>query len=177
MPRGALRTASAALSPNPVVPRAAGIHRLRPTSAGARRSPFLNTMISTLRALLLVAAALSGSGASMAATTITLATFPDLDRAARAALPRWHAAHPDIDVKIVSLQYADHHNAMTTALATGSGLPDVMAIDFKFIGKFTGSGGFEDLYKPPYDAGPLRAALVPFALAQATNARGELISA
>ena len=40
--------------------------------------------------------------------------------------PRWHALHPDIDVRILSLQYADHHNAMTTALATGSGLPDVM---------------------------------------------------
>ena len=132
-------------------------------------------MSSTLRALALVAAALAAAGAGAgAATTITLATFPDLDRAAKAALPRWHAAHPDIAVKIVSRQYADHHDAMTTALATGSGLPDVMAIDFKFIGKFTGSGGFEDLYKPPYEAGALRTAFVPFTLAQATNARGEL---
>ena len=112
-------------------------------------------MSSILRALALVAAALA-AGHAAAATTITVATFPDLDRAAKAALPRWHAAHPDIDVKIVSLQYADHHTAMTTALATGSGLPDVMAIDFKFIGKFAGSGGFEDLNKPPYDAGALR---------------------
>jgi multiple sugar transport system substrate-binding protein len=108
------------------------------------------------------------------ATTITLATFPDLDRAARAALPRWHAEHPDIDVRIVSLQYTDHHNAMTTALATGSGLPDVMAIDFKFIGKFVGSGGFEDLSRRPYDAAALRDAFVPYTLAQATNAKGEL---
>ena len=130
-------------------------------------------MSSILRALALVAAALAVAGAS-AATTITLATFPDLDRAAKAALPRWRAAHPDIDVKLVSRQYADHHDAMTTALATASGLPDVMAIDFKFIGKFTGSGGFEDLYKPPYGAGSLRTAFVPFTLAQATNAQGEL---
>src|SRR5579864_3570277 len=113
-------------------------------------------MSSLLRAFLLAAAALCAMGASRATTTITLATFPDLDRAARAALPRWHQAHPDVDVKIVSLQYADHHTAMTTALATGSGLPDVMAIDFKFIGKFAGSGGFEDLNKPPYNAGALR---------------------
>jgi multiple sugar transport system substrate-binding protein len=130
-------------------------------------------MSSIFRALVLVAAAWAAAPAQ-AVTTITLATFPDLDRAAKAALPRWHAAHPDVDVKIVSLQYADHHNAMTTALATGSGLPDVMAIDFKFIGKFTGSGGFEDLDRPPYDARALRAGFVPYALAQATNARGEL---
>ena len=113
-------------------------------------------------------------GDAAAGTTITVATFPDLDRAAKAALPRWHAAHPDIAVKIVSLQYADHHTAMTTALATGSGLPDVMAIDFKFIGKFAGSGGFEDLNKPPYDALALRSQFVGYTFTQATNAAGEL---
>ena len=121
------------------------------------------------RALVLAATVLAG-GHAAATTTITVATFPDLDRAAKAALPRWHAAHPDIDVRIVSLQYADHHTAMTTALATGSGLPDVMAVDFKFIGKFAGSGGFEDLNKPPYDARALRSQFVGYTLAQATNA-------
>ncbi len=130
-------------------------------------------MSSISRALGLAALALAATAAN-AATTITVATFPDLDRAAKAALPRWHALHPDIDVKIVSLQYADHHTAMTTALATGSGLPDVMAIDFKFIGKFAGSRGFEDLYKPPYDAGALRGQFVGYTFAQATNAQGEL---
>ncbi len=130
-------------------------------------------MSSILRALAFVAAALAAASAS-ATTTITVATFPDLDRAAKAALPRWHQAHPDVDVKIVSLQYADHHTAMTTALATGSGLPDVMAIDFKFIGKFAGSGGFEDLNKPPYNAGTLRSQFVGYTFAQATNAAGEL---
>ena len=130
-------------------------------------------MSSISRALGLAALALAATAAS-AATTITVATFPDLDRAAKAALPRWHALHPDIDVKIVSLQYADHHTAMTTALATGSGLPDVMAIDFKFIGKFAGSRGFEDLNKPPYGAGALRSQFVPYTLTQATNAQGEL---
>ena len=130
-------------------------------------------MSSLFRAFALVVAALA-AGRALAATTITVATFPDLDRAAKAALPRWHAAHPDIDVKIVSLQYADHHTAMTTALATGSGLPDVMAIDFKFIGKFAGSNGFENLDKPPYDAAALRGQFVPYTLAQATNAAGDL---
>ena len=130
-------------------------------------------MSRLFRALASMAIVLAG-GHAAATTTITVATFPDLDRAAKAALPRWHAAHPDIDVKIVSLQYADHHTAMTTALATGSGLPDVMAIDFKFIGKFAGSGGFEDLDKAPYDVGALRSQFVGYTLAQATNAAGEL---
>jgi multiple sugar transport system substrate-binding protein len=133
-------------------------------------------MHKLLRVLALSAAAglLAAALPATAATTLTVATFPDLDRAAKAALPRWHQAHPDVDVKIVSLQYADHHTAMTTALATGSGLPDVMAIDFKFIGKFADSGGFEDLNKPPYDAGALRDRFVRYTFPQATNGAGAL---
>ena len=93
--------------------------------------------------------ALAVESAGAQTTTITVATFPDLDRAAKAALPRWKQQYPQVDVKIVSLQYSDHHTAMTTALATGSGLPDVMAIDFRFIGQVRRqSGGFDDLLKP-----------------------------
>jgi multiple sugar transport system substrate-binding protein len=106
--------------------------------------------------------------------TITVATFPDLDRAAKAAVPRWNQLRPDVAVKIVSLQYADHHAAMTTAMATASGLPDVMAVDFRFIGKFAESRGLEDLLKPPYSAGPWRDKLVRYTVPQATNSQGEL---
>ena len=125
-----------------------------------------------------VCALVLGAATSVAAlaqgVTITVATFPDLDRAAKAALPRWNKLHPEIAVRIVSLQYADHHTAMTTALATGSGLPDVMAVDFRFVGKFAEAGGLEDLLKPPFNAGPLRDKLVRFTVPQATNSRGEL---
>jgi multiple sugar transport system substrate-binding protein len=108
------------------------------------------------------------------AVTITVASFPDLDRAVKAAVPRWETLHPDVKVKVVSLQYADHHTAMTTALATGSGLPDVMAVDLRFIGKFANGGGLDDLLKPPYNAGPLLNRLVRYSAPQATNSRGEL---
>jgi multiple sugar transport system substrate-binding protein len=116
------------------------------------------------------------AAAAGARTTITVATFPDLDRAAKAALPRWNALHPDIEVKIASLQYADHHTAMTTSLATGSGLPDVMAIDFRYIGKFAEGGGLEDLNRPPYDAQRLRSRFVAYTFPQATNSKGALVA-
>lgn len=123
---------------------------------------------------LATALTLAAAAAGAQTTTITVATFPDLDRAAKAALPRWKQQHPQVDVKVVSLQYADHHTAMTTALATGAGLPDVMAVDFRFIGKFAGGGGFEDLNAPPFDAGALREQFVRYTFPQATNARGQL---
>ncbi len=133
---------------------------------------------SVLALALAVPALLAASpGTARAAhTVITVATFPDLDRAARAALPRWNALHPDIEVHIASLQYADHHTAMTTALATGGGLPDVMALDLRYIGKFAEGGGFEDLARPPYGAAALRPRFVDYSFAQATNSRGELVA-
>ncbi|MFZ5549486.1 MAG: ABC transporter substrate-binding protein [Pseudomonadota bacterium] len=107
-------------------------------------------------------------------TVLTVATFPDLDRAAKAAVDGFQKAHPQVTLKVVSLQYADHHTAMTTALATGSGLPDVMALDFRFIGKFVESGGLEDLAQPPYNALALRDRFVKYTFAQATGSKGNL---
>lgn len=131
----------------------------------------------TYAALLIALAALAALAAAPARagkSTLTVATFPDLDRAAKAAAPTWARQHPDVELKIVSLQYADHHTAMTTALATGSGLPDVMALDFRFIGKFAASGGLEDLAKPPYNGLALREQFVRYTFPQALNAQGAL---
>lgn len=107
---------------------------------------------ATRRAL--VAAIIAGlwGGVAQAGTTITVAAFPALDAAVKAAIPLYKKQHPDVDIKLVSLAFADHHVAMTTSLATGSNLPDVMAIEVGFIGKFAESGGLEDLAKPPYNA-------------------------
>ena len=109
-----------------------------------------------------------------ASTTLVVATFPDLDRAAKAASVTWARLHPDITLKIVSLQYVDHHSAMTAALATGSGLPDVMAVDFRFIGKFAASGGLEDLAAAPYNGLALRDRFARYSVPQAMTAKGGL---
>jgi multiple sugar transport system substrate-binding protein len=79
-----------------------------------------------------------------------------------------------VKVKLVSLQIDDHHNSMTTALAAGARLPDVMAIDFRYVGSFAESKGMEDLLQAPYGAGQYRAQFVPFTFVQATSSRGTL---
>jgi len=127
-----------------------------------------------LRHLAVLTLACAGLPALAQKTVLTVATFPDLDRAAKAAAMRWAQLHPTVELKIVSLQYADHHTAMTTALATGSGLPDVMALDFRFIGKFAASGGLEDLSQPPFNALALREQFVRYTFPQAINAKGAL---
>ena len=126
-----------------------------------------------MRALVAVVAAIA-LNAQAAPVTITVASFPDFDRAVREALPLWSRLHPQIAVKLVSLQTEDHHNSMTTALAAGSRLPDVMAIDFAYIGIFSESTGLEDLYQAPYSAKQYQSQFVAYTFGQATNSRGAL---
>jgi multiple sugar transport system substrate-binding protein len=126
--------------------------------------------------LTLPALGLSACGQPPATPGLTVASFPDLDRASRAVLADWNALEPEHPLQLVSRNYADHHNAMNAALATGSGLPDVMALDLRFIGKFAAGGGLVDLRQPPYQVEPRLDALPRFSVAQARNAAGALVA-
>ncbi|MFN4116714.1 MAG: ABC transporter substrate-binding protein [Inhella sp.] len=130
-------------------------------------------MSSTRRRSLLQLAALAPLGAQ-SAEPLLVASFPDLDRATQAVQPAWEKAGRPI--QLVSRAYADHHQAMNAALATGHGQPDVMALDLRFIGKFAAGGGFEDLSTPPYADTTLLAQLPGFSLAQARSPKGSLIA-
>jgi len=114
------------------------------------------------------------SASASAATTITVASFPSFDEAVKAAIPLYKKAHPDVEVKLVSLAFGDHHNAMTTALATGANLPDVMAVEVGFIGKFAESGGLEDLSKAPYNGLQYKNKFAKFTIPQAMGGSGNL---
>lgn len=130
-------------------------------------------MSSTRRRSLLQLAALAPFSTS-ASEPLLVASFPDLDRATQALQPTWaQAGRP---IQLVSRAYADHHQAMNAALATGHGQPDVMALDLRFIGKFAAGGGFEDLSSAPYADASRLAQLPAFALAQARSPRGALIA-
>jgi multiple sugar transport system substrate-binding protein len=128
-----------------------------------------------LHAVAALVAALVATGAQAeTTTTLTVASFPDFDRAVKAAIPLYKKLHPEVEIKLASLAYADHHTAMTTALATGGNLPDVMAVDNDFVGKFAESGGLEDLGKAPYNALQYRDKLAKFTIAQGMSGTGAL---
>jgi len=117
------------------------------------------------RALLFISA-LSLNVAMAQKTTITVAAFPAVDEIVKASLQAWQAKNPQVEVKVVGREYADHHTAMTTALATSTGLPDVMTIEYGYLGRFAQSGGLEDLDKAPYQIGQYATKWVAYALAQ-----------
>lgn len=123
-------------------------------------------MKKTLTALTL--ALVASVASAQTKKTITVGVFPDLDTVVKAAIPGFQKKFPNIDVKVVSLQYADHHNALTTALATGSGANDVVAVDFGYVARFAEGGGLEDLSKAPYNAGGFRNRFVAYTFPQAT---------
>jgi multiple sugar transport system substrate-binding protein len=111
---------------------------------------------------------------AQAGTTLTVASFPSFDEAVKVAIPEFKKKYPDVEIKLVSLAYPDHHTAMTTALATGTKLPDVMAVEIGFIGKFAESGGLEDLGAAPYSAMQYQKQFARFTYPQAMSGLGKL---
>jgi multiple sugar transport system substrate-binding protein len=109
--------------------------------------------------------------------TLTVAAFPAVDEIIKAAIPAWKKLHPTVDIKVVSRQFNDHHTAMTTALSTSVYLPDVMALEVGYVGRFAHGGGLEDLSREPYGIGKFAARYVPYAYQQGSNRAGAVVAA
>ncbi len=114
--------------------------------------------------------------AAAARRQLTVAAYPLVDEIVKAALPQWQRRHPDVDIQVVSRQYADHHTAMTTALSTSVYLPDVMTLEASYVGRFAQGGGLADLAQEPFRAMQFRERFVPYAFDQAINRRGALVA-
>ena len=124
-----------------------------------------------------LAAALAPGLRAAPARTLTVAAFPLVDQILKDAAPQWAQRHPDVAIDVVMRQYDDHHTAMTTALSTSVYLPDVMALESSYVGKFSNGGGLSDLLQPRYDLGRYRARFVAYAYDQAINRKGQVVAA
>ena len=113
---------------------------------------------------------------ALAGQTLVIAAYPAVDEIIKSAIPAWKKLHPDVDIKVVSRQFADHHTAMTTALSTSVFLPDVMALEVGYLGRFAQGGGLDDLSKAPYNIQQFKSKFVPYAYQQATNRRGAVVA-
>ncbi len=113
---------------------------------------------------------------ALARQTLTVAAFPAVDEIVKAAIPVWKRSHPEVDIKVVSRQFGDHHIAMTTALSTSFHLPDIMALEVGYVGRFAQGGGLEDLSRPPFGISQHVNHYVPYAVQQATSRKGTIIA-
>lgn len=122
---------------------------------------------------MLLAAAMATTSA-FAQTTLTVAAYPSVDQIVKAAIPAWKKLHPTVDIKVISREYSDHHTSMITSLATGASLPDVMVVEFGFLGRFAEGKSLENLGVAPYNGNAHTGKFVPFSVPLATNSVGEL---
>ena len=139
---------------------------------GLRTSPTRRTVLAAG-----LGVALAPSLRAAPARTLTVAAFPLVDQILRDAAPSWARRHPDVALDVVTRQYDDHHTAMTTALSTSVYLPDVMALESSYVGKFSNGGGLSDLLQPRYDIGRYRDRYVAYAYDQAINRKGQVVAA
>lgn len=135
-----------------------------------------NQMRKRLSCWLVMGVATLAAGSAAAQQQLTVAAFPAVDEIVKAAIPAWKRLHPHVDIKVVSRQFSDHHTAMTTALSTSFYLPDVMALEVGYVGRFSQGYGLEDLSKPPYLIQNDKLRFIPYAYQQATNRRGEVVA-
>lgn len=117
------------------------------------------------------------SRVSAAQAGLVVAAYPSVDKIAQAAAPEWAVQHPSVPVHVISRQFSDHHTAMMTALATGAYLPDVMAIEVGFLGRFARGGGLQNLADPAFGITRYRSAFTPYAYDQALQNDGHMIAA
>ncbi|MFD1732469.1 ABC transporter substrate-binding protein [Deinococcus malanensis] len=127
------------------------------------------------KGLMFLATLALASSALAQKQTITVGVYPNLDDVVKAAIPGFVKANPNIDVKLVVLEWADHHNALTTALATGAGAQDVVAVDFGYVAKFAEGAGLENLARAPYNGNTLKNRFVTYTFPQATH-QGRLVA-
>lgn len=139
------------------------------------------SFLPSRRAALSAAWGLAWAGRSEAAgrtpDVLSVAAFPLLDEVVAAARPLWQRMHPGVEIKVVKRQYVDHHTAMTTALSTSTYLPDVMALEVSFVGRFAQGQGLEDLRGEPYGIERFRDRWVRAAYDQATGPSGAVVAA
>ncbi len=136
-----------------------------------RRRQFLHSLGSGCAGALLAGCARRRPG-----NRLVVAAYPSIDEVARHARPAWSRLHPKVPLQVVSRQVGDHHTAMLTALATGEGLPDVMAIEVGYLGRFARGGGLQDLARPPFGAAALRRRYTPYAYDEALQPDGRVVA-
>jgi multiple sugar transport system substrate-binding protein len=131
----------------------------------------MRLLLTSLTASVLAIAALTIAQAQ----TISLAVYPDLDSHLKEVLPEFELDH-GVTVELRVLQHGDHHNALVTQLATGSGAADVVAVDVGFIARFVAEGGLTNLARAPYEAGRYQELFAPYSWLQASTTDGRIVA-
>lgn len=95
-------------------------------------------------------------------TKIIVGGWPAGDTAFEAIIPGFNLQYPNIEVELSFMSTADHHLLLTTAIAAGTGAPDVAMIEQAPIGIYRDMDGLENLLDAPYNAGEMKEYFVEY---------------
>lgn len=86
-------------------------------------------------------------------------------------IEKYQEDNPNIKIKIQDAEYSDHHNNLITALAAGSGAPDIAIVESDYIERFKeNSQQFHDLAE--YGANDIAGDYLEWRWREATNEEG-----
>ena len=109
--------------------------------------------------------------------TIKVWTWPNNDRTFAALMPAFNEAYPNITVEVQGFPTAGdaYLNNLQRAMISGGG-PDVAMIEISMMALLRDRPQWEDLSKPPYNAGELLADFAPFTVANVTLPDGKIVA-
>ncbi|WP_435190247.1 extracellular solute-binding protein [Streptomyces sp. bgisy126] len=90
--------------------------------------------LAAAASLVALSACGSGSGGTDGKITLTVATFSDFGY--KPLIEEYKRTHPDVVIKERISQFDQHHNQLSTQVASGSGAADVVAIEEGYLPKF-----------------------------------------
>lgn len=108
--------------------------------------------------------------------TLVVAAYAPLDDLIRSVAPRWKKLHPQVDLRVLTRAFEEHHSVTLSALKTASHVPDVLAIEVSQLGQFAAAGKLERLNQPPFLTPAVQASFVPYALAQSRDAENQVLA-
>ncbi|MEM6430192.1 MAG: extracellular solute-binding protein [Deinococcota bacterium] len=129
-----------------------------------------------MKRLVILALALFSAMGIAQDNVLTVGSFPNLSEATEMLANAYMDMNPNVEIQLQILEFGDYHNALTTALATGEGAPDVAAIEVGFIAKFVADGGLVNLAEAPYNAGEVTPLIADYAVAQGTTIDGRIVA-
>lgn len=108
---------------------------------------------------------------------IVVGGWPSGDEAFEAALEGFNEEYPDIEVEFQFTDVTSHHQALQTALAAGSGAPDVAMVEGAYIAQYRDSSALTNLYDEAYNAKELQDDFVAYKWDQAVSSDGSRLVA
>jgi len=79
-------------------------------------------------------------------------------------------------VNFINTPFADTHDKLLTSFASGTGAPDIAALEIGRIGGFTAKGGLADLKSAPFDGSKYEADMVKYKWTQGSSEDGRLVA-